>query len=538
MEFYKKPSRVKRSKDHFCSRKCSDKFKKGKAPTNIKIVPKENIIITQPKILYFDIETTNLGADFGEMLMYAYCWHNEPENVKVVSVLDYEKSFELPIEQRDKYLLPGLINLINEADEVVAHYGCVDPEHKILMADMSYKKAGDVQVGDKIITIQESPEKAYSRRKFIKTEVTFSQIIKKPKLQITLSDGTVLKCSQDHPFLFPKGKANGANWTWRKAEDFKIGDYLTRIVPEWETDLSYDAGYLAAALDGEGYIRATKGLRMGFAQKDNVMLSEFNRIALIKGVKTNQYTHDTPVNRIQIDGIFNVFKCLGSIKPKRLLDNFINNLNTCMHVPNNNTRTYIIDIKKIGIGDVMGLSTKEGTYISDGFASHNSKFDCRFVQTRAIINDIPIADIRWSKIFDTCITARKQLKFQSNRLANIAEALGLDVRKSHLDKKIWRRANAYDIDAIIEMIDYCKQDVIVLYQIAQKIRPVTKHLTSMKILTDSEKMICYCCGSENLISKDFYLTKTNKYTRYQCNNCGAWQRSSKPLKNTSERTMY
>jgi len=78
-----------------------------------------------------------------------------------------------------------------------------------------------------------------------------------------------------------------------------------------------------------------------------------------------------------------------------------------------------------------------------------------------------------------------------------------------------------------------------LYQIAQKIRPVTKHLTSMKILTDSEKMICYCCGSENLISKDFYLTKTNKYTRYQCNNCGAWQRSSKPVtKNTTERTMY
>jgi len=291
IEFSKKLSRVKRSKNHFCNRECYDKFKEGKSPTNIKIIPKENMTITQPKILYFDIETTNLGADFGEMLMYAYCWHNEPENVKVVSVLDYEKSFELPIEQRDKYLLPGLINLINEADEVVAHYG--------------------------------------------------------------------------------------------------------------------------------------------------------------------------------------------------------------------------------------------------------SKFDCKFVQTRAIINDIPIADIRWSKIFDTCITARKQLKFQSNRLANIAEALGLDVRKSHLDKKIWRRANAYDIDAIIEMIDYCKQDVIVLYQIAQKIRPTTKHLTSMKVLTNSENMICYCCGSENLISKDFYLTKINKYTRYQCNNCGAWQRSSKPVtKNTTERTMY
>ena len=53
-----------------------------------------------PKILYFDIETTNLKSDFGEMLMCAYRWEDE-EEIKCVSVLDYPKSFDLPVEKRD-----------------------------------------------------------------------------------------------------------------------------------------------------------------------------------------------------------------------------------------------------------------------------------------------------------------------------------------------------------------------------------------------------------------------------------------------------
>lgn len=171
-------------------------------------------------------------------------------------------------------------------------------------------------------------------------------------------------------------------------------------------------------------------------------------------------------------------------------------------------------------------------------AHYGSKFDSKFVQTRAVIHEHPIADIRWANQFDTCITARKNLKLQSNRLANVAEALGVQDNKLTVPKYIWRRANAYDKEAIKNLHDYCIRDVDVLVKIAEKLRPFAKHLPSMQIITRSEDTCCYACGRKSLQRFGYYATKATLYKRYKCSNCGAFQRSAKKVFRPKERKMY
>lgn len=82
---------------------------------------KHLIIHEQPKILYFDIETTDLSGSFGELLMMGYRWHHEDE-YHIVHIYDFEGWDELPIERRDLYLVQHVAEIIAEADVLVGHY--------------------------------------------------------------------------------------------------------------------------------------------------------------------------------------------------------------------------------------------------------------------------------------------------------------------------------------------------------------------------------------------------------------------------------
>jgi hypothetical protein len=38
--------------------------------------------------------------------------------------------------------------------------------------------------------------------------------------------------------------------------------------------------------------------------------------------------------------------------------------------------------------------------------------------------------------------------------------------------------------------------------------------------------VCTNCGSEALVAKGYYRTKTGTYAKYQCGHCGKWQRDT------------
>lgn len=82
-------------------------------PTECKLV--------QPKIMIFDIEATDLSAEFGEMICFGYQWYHEAEPT-ILKMWDYKGWNKLPVEQRDLYLLQDVVKLIEEADVLVGHF--------------------------------------------------------------------------------------------------------------------------------------------------------------------------------------------------------------------------------------------------------------------------------------------------------------------------------------------------------------------------------------------------------------------------------
>lgn len=71
------------------------------------------------KILMFDIESTNLDADFGYTVCIAYKELGKPS--KVLTIADYELHEREP--WNDSELLKEFYNIIKDADYVVSYYG-------------------------------------------------------------------------------------------------------------------------------------------------------------------------------------------------------------------------------------------------------------------------------------------------------------------------------------------------------------------------------------------------------------------------------
>jgi uncharacterized protein YprB with RNaseH-like and TPR domain len=95
------------------SKRLNQEYKKEEPPKEEK----------KPKILYFDIETTDFNAGFGIMLMFAYRWHFDDTETKVIKINDNPLYRTLPPEKADFYLVQELKKIIDESDIQVAHFG-------------------------------------------------------------------------------------------------------------------------------------------------------------------------------------------------------------------------------------------------------------------------------------------------------------------------------------------------------------------------------------------------------------------------------
>ena len=75
----------------------------------------------KPRILFYDIEATNLNADFGYILCIGYKWFGE-KKAHVISINDF-KQFEKK-RTCDREILKAFSWIIKHADMVVYQYGC------------------------------------------------------------------------------------------------------------------------------------------------------------------------------------------------------------------------------------------------------------------------------------------------------------------------------------------------------------------------------------------------------------------------------
>jgi hypothetical protein len=249
---------------------------------------------------------------------------------------------------------------------------CLSPGTNILRPDLTWTDIANLRVGDKVVGVDEYPTAGArgARRKLRNATVMSTGTRTLPSYRLWLSNGTHIVCSSEHLWL-EQMNIPGRNTSpeWRATKQLKVGSRIRKLSEVWEHESSYDSGYIAAALDGEGHLEEGHGLRVGFSQKDNIMGVQFRRImdehdfyltpSPTIGGTISYRTHDMQ----------DALRILGIFRPVRLLNKL--NLDG-LALPMHNSTLQVEAIEDIGTSDVVAIETTTKTLIAEGLVSHNS----------------------------------------------------------------------------------------------------------------------------------------------------------------------
>lgn len=160
-------------------------------------------------------------------------------------------------------------------------------------------------------------------------------------------------------------------------------------------------------------------------------------------------------------------------------------------------------------------------------AHYGDKFDRRFLQGRCVMHGLTPPPP--TKQRDTWRIARTAFTFSSNRLQALALALGLSEQKYQKTREEWPGwwfgAMAGGEAVIHDMGEYCKQDVRTLEGVYLAIRKYDYPHPRMF----SDRSSCKLCGGPVQYHGSIPVGQY-RYRRFQCSECGTWDRETKALK--------
>jgi len=261
------------------------------------------------------------------------------------------------------------------------HSSGLSPHTKTLTADLRWSPLAELRVGDELIALDE--EKGSLRdqnknafRRWRLASVLSIERVFLPSMRIAMDDGTTFLCSTRYSWLAP---ASGAS-VWSESRFLKqAGEYpgasrVTRVTGVWQEDRSWEAGYLAAAVDGEGHLsqfdnagrRDSIQFRLGFAQRQNAMLAEFKIAAAKLGFV---FSFSGSLNYSLRGGKAKTMAFLGTVRPRRLLASFQPARIGTVH------RMANVRVKTVECADeqeLVAIRTSTGTLLLEGFAGHDN----------------------------------------------------------------------------------------------------------------------------------------------------------------------
>lgn len=153
---------------------------------------------------------------------------------------------------------------------------------------------------------------------------------------------------------------------------------------------------------------------------------------------------------------------------------------------------------------------------ADIVIAHNvDQFDIPMVNNRILALGLePLGPIR---TLDTLKLSRQSFRLAYNKLDYLAKILGLP-RKIKTDFDLWLEAYHGDDAALDQMFEYNQQDVVVLEQVFDKLKPYVKGLPRLFDADEDGQMICLYCGGFQFQRRGFYRTQASTFVKYQCQN--------------------
>lgn len=150
------------------------------------------------------------------------------------------------------------------------------------------------------------------------------------------------------------------------------------------------------------------------------------------------------------------------------------------------------------------------TYNGDGF-------DQKVFNTELLKRKMPPAAP--AKSIDMFKVVKDRFRLFHSRMQTVAEALGLGGKTETGGFQLWVDVMAGDKKARKLMEKYNRQDIKVLEDIYNELRPWIKNHP-----TDLSADVCPNCGGNHFQSRGYHYTKVSVFRRYRCMDCGSWHR--------------
>lgn len=174
---------------------------------------------------------------------------------------------------------------------------------------------------------------------------------------------------------------------------------------------------------------------------------------------------------------------------------------------------------------------------ADAIVAHNGLgFDHKVIQTRSVYHGF--GSLPAVKVIDTLQMAKKNLRLPSNRLDSIGEYFGLGRKLATNGIELWKKVQQGDENAMLQMVEYCEQDVNLLHEVYLKLRAVgnaANFNAGLYYKHDEEPTLrCPTCGSSNVAATGRAITTTlSVFDEYLCQDCGSIHRN-RQTKTTKE----
>lgn len=165
---------------------------------------------------------------------------------------------------------------------------------------------------------------------------------------------------------------------------------------------------------------------------------------------------------------------------------------------------------------------------ADAVVHYNgTKFDIPTLNKEFVLNNLlPTPPAKQIDLLKVC---RREFRFPSNRLDYVASALGFG-KKRKVDHQLWIDCMNMDPKAWKEMERYNKHDVKLLEMVYTRLKPWIKNHPNYNLYGRTN--VCSVCGSRHLQSRGTAITQALRYERFQCQDCGKWNRGGVATKDS------
>ena len=165
---------------------------------------------------------------------------------------------------------------------------------------------------------------------------------------------------------------------------------------------------------------------------------------------------------------------------------------------------------------------------ADIVVAHNGvAFDTKKTYARFIHHKFPPPSP--VKEIDTKLIAKKHFKFDSNKLDDLGDYLGIGRKIQTGGFVLWRDCLNGNLKAWEKMKKYNRGDVELLEKIYLAFRPYIANHHNVALINGLLKA-CPRCGSINIKRNGYTYTRVSKNQRYYCFDCKSYSTSANSLK--------